>query len=310
MKKIHFVSTFDKRNTGDWIASPLNYYYGFFKQYSVIAHGITTVHWAEIYKDDIVIIGGGGMLDLYDEWNMTINKLTEACENVILWGAGFNSHYNDEKLSVPLETERFKLCGVRDFNLPGFEWLPCVSCKLPELDKKLPIKRHIGVISHYEKSLPGFTQYERITNGQNIYTIVDFISSSNIVISNSYHALYFTMLMEKKAVCSDKFSTRFENFKYKPAYYSGDIEADAEKAQVYDREEARKLNDEFFKSVKAFVEAKIQDPDNSYTQIYMLKHQASAHSLRESIKRLLILLQRMIIKKLKSLVPLRHGFLR
>ncbi|MDR1377906.1 MAG: polysaccharide pyruvyl transferase family protein [Synergistaceae bacterium] len=306
MNKIHFVSAFDRRNTGDWVTSPLNYYYGFFKQYSVIAHDILTVHWAEIYKDDIVIIGGGGMLDLCDEWNMAINKLTEVCENVVVWSAGFNRHYN-EKLSISLKTERFKLCGVRDFNLPGFEWLPCVTCKLPELDKKLATKRYIGVISHHGNLLPGFTQYERITNGQNIYAIIDFISSSDIIVSNSYHALYFTMLMQKKAVCSNKFSTKFENFKYKPAYYSGDIEADAEKAQVYDREEARKLNDKFFESVKAFVEAKIQEPDNSYTQIYMLKRQSVNQSKDCLLKRLLIWLQRMIIKKVKSLVTLRQG---
>jgi hypothetical protein len=305
MNKIHFVSAFDKRNTGDWVASPLNYYYGFFKQYSVIAHDISTVHWEEIYKDDIVIIGGGGMLDLCDEWNTTINKLTEVCENVVVWGAGFNSYY-DEKISIPLETERFKLCGVRDFNLPGLEWLPCVTCKLPELDKKLPTQRHIGVISHHKNSLPGFTQYERITNGRNIDAIIDFISSSDIIISNSYHALYFTMLMRKKAVCSNKFSTRFENFKYKPAYYSGDIEADAEKARVYDREEARKLNDKFFESVKALVEAKIQNPDNSYTQIYILKSQSVNLSVSQHVKKLLTMPQRMIIKKVRSLVTLRQ----
>lgn len=57
--KIHFINRIDKDNVGDWICSPLNYFYDYFKKYNLIRHDIDFIDWNEIQREDIVIVGGG-----------------------------------------------------------------------------------------------------------------------------------------------------------------------------------------------------------------------------------------------------------
>ncbi|MDR2776839.1 MAG: polysaccharide pyruvyl transferase family protein [Puniceicoccales bacterium] len=269
VQKIHFINRVEEYNAGDLACSPLNYFFDFFKSYNIIRHDIDHVKWTEISANDVVIIGGSGMLYVTESFQKNIGKLYEINPNVIAWSVGFNTHY-DRPISCPLDIAKFKLIGIRDHNHPSsLPYLPCVSCLAKELEKKMPIGRKIGVIEHATFPINEFT-YEKISNAYNFQTITDFIASSEVVLSNSYHIIYWATLMEKKTICINPFSSKFEYFKYKPVFYSGNLESDISKATVYEncRKEAIELNNNFFEKVKGIILSVIANPDNKYQKIY------------------------------------------
>ncbi|MDR1233242.1 MAG: polysaccharide pyruvyl transferase family protein [Puniceicoccales bacterium] len=268
-QKIHFINNIDEHNTGDMATSPLNYFFDFFKSYNIIGHNVDCIKWMEISTHDIVIIGGGGLLYLVESWQKNIARLCEINLNVIAWGVGFNTHYG-QPICYPLDITRFKLIGIRDYQHPSsLPYLPCVSCLAKELRKKIPTRREVGIVEHAAFPIDGFT-YEKISNAHNFQTITDFIASSKVILSSSYHIVYWATLMGKRTICINPFSTKFEYFKYKPIFYSGNLEADITKTAIYEGclEEAIELNNLFFDKVKEIVCSVIADKDNEYQKIY------------------------------------------
>jgi hypothetical protein len=257
---------------GDMAASPLNYFFDFFKSYNILRHDIDHIKWMEISIYDIVIIGGSGMLYVTESFQTNIAKLCEINPNVIAWSVGFNTHYG-RPIFYPLDITKFKLIGIRDYQHPSsLPYLPCVSCLAKELKKKMPIRREIGIIEHATFPIDGFT-HEKISNAYNFQTITDFIASSEIILSSSYHIIYWATLMGKRTVCINPFSTKFEYFKYKPVFYSGNLKADITKTMVYEGclEEAIELNNLFFDRVKEIVSSIIVDKNNEYQKIYEMR---------------------------------------
>ena len=269
-QKIHFINRVDDENVGDAVCSPLSYYYNFFKDYNIIRHDIDHINWIEISRYDVIIIGGSGMLYVTEEFQKNINKLLDICLIVIAWSVGFNTH-SGRPINNQVDTYRFKLIGIRDYLHPSrLDYLPCVSCLAAELDKVLAIKRHIGIIDHKYFPVNSSIQGERINNSQSFQDITDFIASSEIIISSSYHNIFWAVLMGKKAICANPFSTKFDFFRYKPVFYSGDLEKDIALTQTYPNSlsESRELNDVFFEKVKKIVQSKITDKNKNYQNIY------------------------------------------
>lgn len=280
---IHFINRIDNTNVGDWNCCPLNYFYEFFKCYNLMRHDIDFIGWEQISKEDVVIIGAGGMLNVTQSFNVNINKLLDKCDTVIAWSVGFNTHNEQWFQGDDFERinyERFKLISIRDYNHPSnLEWLPCPIALTPEVKKKNAILRKIGVIEHKNLSLPELP-YEKISNAYNIDEITDFISTSETIVTNSYHMVYLAHLMNKKAVVINKFSTKFDYYKYKPEFIekannelnADDIEEAAERALMYGSilKEAINLNQMFFLRVKEIIKKKILNEDNSYQHIYQL----------------------------------------
>ena len=62
--------------------------------------------------------------------------------------------------------------------------------------------------------------------------------------------------MGKKVILYKPFSNKFDNFKYKPCIYSGNLHEDMKHAKAYPhaKEECRKINIEFFNLVKHVIE--------------------------------------------------------
>jgi len=275
VQKIHFIRRVDMNNTGDRQCCPLSYYYDFFKDYNILAHDIEHIKWREISAHDIVIIGGGGLL-CSDSFINNINLVLDRCPNVIGWGIGFNRHY-DTTLKTSVNTDKFKLLGIRDYNLlPGAAWVPCVSCKGLYFEEPGAIKRKIGIIEHTSFKTPQDLSYEKMDNSENFETLVDFINSSEVILSTSYHMIYWAILLGKKTICVNPFSEKFEYFKYKPAFYSGDLDKDISAAQIHKNalKEAVKINDEFFEKVKEIISSVIRRKDNSYQKIFEMNNAA------------------------------------
>ena len=111
-------------NLGDWICSPYYYFVEYFSKFTCMLHSDWAVLWHEIEKDDIVIFGGGGLLDNSDELNRVLNRILDRCENVIIWGPGTHRYAEDnifgqQTASVTINYEKAALIGVRDYMHPS-----------------------------------------------------------------------------------------------------------------------------------------------------------------------------------------------
>lgn len=280
--KIHFVHHLEKRyvpaNLGDWICCPYYYYTEYFSRYTCVLHSNWAVLWHEIEREDIVIFGGGGLLDNSDELNRIINRLIEKCNNVIIWGAGTHKYNQDNIFGKKTANERIMyeraaMVGVRDYEHPsGLSYLPCVSCMNPAFSVKqvdVPIRRSIGTIKSALEStfavqdLPSF-----VTNAEPIGTVASYIMSSNIILVSSYHGAFWAMLMGKKAILP---STRlgvdkYKYFRYPVGFYDGSKFDENAILEISDNlpeipdflEESRQLTRQFFESCRSYIEERIE----------------------------------------------------
>ena len=218
--KIHFINFFfyGYKNTGDLFCSPLLYFNDYFNKYNVIMHQIQSPKYFEISKNDIVIIGGGGIL--YDNWNHNINRILDCCDNVIIWGAGTNSSDLNayENHSTNINYSKFKLVGVRDFrNNSNLRYVPCVSCMLPliqEAKQTKPSERIGTMLSFGYKSSP---KYANLDHFHNINEVFAFIAHHEIIITSSYHCSYWATLAGRKVIgLSDGITPKIINQKFAP----------------------------------------------------------------------------------------------
>lgn len=193
------------------------------------------------------------MLNHCDEWNSNIEKCGKITKNIIIWGAGFNLH-KGENCNGSLDLEHFRMVGIRDYGY-AYEWVPCPSCLLPQLSYKYDLLRKYGIVEHRSFPIQEF-EFEKIDNSVDICTILNFIGSSEIIITNSYHATYWAMLMKKKVIVYRMWSSKFEGMKWKPVVYSGRLEDDIQRCIIYDNalDESRDINIQYAKKVIALIE--------------------------------------------------------
>ncbi|MEI0526359.1 polysaccharide pyruvyl transferase family protein [Brachyspira murdochii] len=219
---LHYIHYIDYNNTGDTLCGYYNFFQELYK-YNIHIHNITNINFDIIKKSDTVIIGGGGLLDNCELFNYNINKVLDLSDNVIFWSLGFHKRPY-EKINENIRLDRVKLLSIRDYNHESkVRYIPCATCMIPYFDNNYRlIKRDIGVIKHLSFKKV-FNEYETIENCDSIESIINFILTSNIILTNSYHAAYWATLMKKKVIVYGKFANKFDYLKYKPVEYSGNI---------------------------------------------------------------------------------------
>lgn len=228
---LHYIHRVDINNVGDMFSGYYKYFYNDLRKYNLTIHDIWHIDFNKIRKDDCVIFGGGGMIDCQDSWNANINRILNICNNVIFWSLGNNrfndNRFNNQNISVNIEFDKVNLLAIRDYkHESGFRYVPCASCMTPYLNMKDDIKREIGIITHKDFIIEN-NEYDKISNSSNIYEIIDFIRSSKVIISNSYHNIYWASLMKRKVITMGILhSNKFDYFKYTPNKYTGDIISD------------------------------------------------------------------------------------
>lgn len=218
--KIHFINFFfhGYKNTGDLFCSPLLYFADYFRKYNVMLHQIQSPKLFEISKNDVVILGGGGIL--YDNWNENINRILDCCDNVIIWGAGTNSNdldaYNNHKIQI--DFSKVKIVGVRDFrNNGGLDYTPCPSCMMPLIKEARKVKpsKNIGTMLSF--GYKPDRRYENLDHFHNINEVFNFIADHETIVTSSYHCSYWSTLCGKKVIAiSDGTTSKLINQKYAP----------------------------------------------------------------------------------------------
>lgn len=251
LPKLHIIHRIDKTNTGDMVSNCSEYYS--FENHRIIKHDIYSPNFNVIEKNDPIILSGGGLLNCLEIWNKNINKLLELSENVFGWGIGFNKHFDTKMNLTKINFAKFKLLGIRDYKQSyenNMRYVPCSSCNLKELKYKYKIQRNIGVIEHHHNKI-SLKKYDKINNEVDVVDLIKFIGESNIIITNTYHALYFSALMNKKCVLYNSFSEKFDYAKFNYVKYEKDLKLnEIENSNKDLLQECVELNNAFYKFIK------------------------------------------------------------
>lgn len=259
------IHSIDKRNIGDYFCAPHHY----FEEFSNTQEDIFTFNsdcktsrknFIDKVNSNAIIVGGGGLLNrgAFRRQMKVMADLTDRDKKVILWGIGHNSQdpatYGKVK-HYSVDVSKFGLAGTRDYNMPG-EWVPCVSCLHSIFDDKHEVTQEIGVIFHKEtllipEILKKFENYPSTSNTTDLPSLISFIGKTEKIITDSYHAMYWAMLLGKAVVVVPN-SSKFYDFKYQPVFSSFDDSLqDVKKAQPYSGilEECRSINHQFSEKV-------------------------------------------------------------
>jgi hypothetical protein len=248
-------------NIGDLLSSPMNYFkYDQKTKVIDICDDYKSVFFSKIlcklkFEKLHIIFGGGGLIDnsYFEKELAYITNLRP--DSVVYWGVGHNKHYdeNDPRLfnSTKELLQKSDLWGVRD-KLKDMNYLPCSSCMHPELDSKHPIRNDIVIYEHEHipldaKGLQGVPKM--INNHHSFEKVIEFLASSNYVITNSFHGMYWALLMKKKVVAIP-FSSKFDLFPYDvPMGGVNDWSELIDKSNIYPDalDECRALNLDFHK---------------------------------------------------------------
>lgn len=193
-------------NGGDNGCCPLDYFdFGQYERLDIREDFSTK----NISKNDLVVIGGGGLLNHRADWNGRINTVLATGAKVVVWGAGENTHF-DNLAEKPVLNLDGCLVGVRDFNHPLFDYLPCPSCMSSVFDEIGNEGSGIGVVLHSETGLPEqLIGLPSIDNSKSMPEIVEFIKNKKVIMTNTYHGAYWSRLCDKVVVVFGQFSTRF-----------------------------------------------------------------------------------------------------
>ncbi|MBT8265843.1 MAG: polysaccharide pyruvyl transferase family protein [Bacteroidia bacterium] len=251
----------DKGNVGDYYCAP-HLYFDKLKDTQLDIFDFKSSdkklsdNWIDKVSHNALIIGGGGLLNRgsFEMQMKLFEALSAKAKKTVLWGVGHNEKKSSSFGKVNnynIDTDKFGLVGVRDFSM-NESWVPCVSCMHPIFDKSFEEQQELGIIFHKKtiknkQLLKELSAFPSTSNTTNIEDMISFIGSSQTVVTDSYHAMYWSILLGKKVVAVPN-SSKFFDFKYKPVISSFEnFQNDLSKTQSYSGvlEECREVNVKF-----------------------------------------------------------------
>lgn len=204
-------------NVGDYFCNPGRY----FKFPNYVSGELLNNEFP--VKNDIIVIGGGGLI--HKKFQLHIQNILNKNPKIsVLWGIGHNfgkKHIRKQMVEVyyPEWIKNATLVGIRDYIKGHYDtYLPCVSCMHSAFDKRYTTKHDIVYFTHAFKSKYISTNAPHMKNDEmNFYKVIDFISSGNTVITDSYHGAYWAQLLGKNVQVLS-WSIKFNHMKYPPKF--------------------------------------------------------------------------------------------
>jgi coenzyme F420-reducing hydrogenase delta subunit len=189
-----------------------------------------------------------------------IDKLEFERRPRFIWGAGHNGNpeIEWEEIKWPKLLSEYSLIGSRDFHSKSrFQYVPCASCLHPALRKKYTIKNDIIIFEHKKQLIKEFGNdpIPRFVNsGDNIEQTIELLGSANIILTNSYHGVFWGTLLEKRVILiGGVWSSKFKWMKYPPVILGkrDNWKDVVDEANVYPGciNEAISLNENFYKKI-------------------------------------------------------------
>lgn len=215
MTTLHFQHLRETKNIGDRSCSPFDYFDWANATVSDVRDNNTPAY-------DVGIYGGGkifGGLSKYEGVRRDKPALN------IAWGVGTVQSFS---LSPRYSRSRrlMDLIGTRDFGDKRYTYAPCPSCMSPMFDTPAAPEHEVVFYAHAGKTgKMGLKMPASIPTIDNecddLETALRFIASGATVISNSYHGVYWGLLMKRKVLCIP-FSNKFGKYRLPPHYASPD----------------------------------------------------------------------------------------
>ena len=209
--KINFQHLRDTKNVGDRWCSPFDWF-----------EWPSDVSASDIRQPsapyDIGVYGGGKIFGALSGYAGVSNRPGTLH---IAWGV---STVQSFPISVRYARSRnlCQLVGTRDWGEKGYTWAPCASCMAPNFDDPPEPEHDVVFYFHGGKtakqkikipaSMPSMSN-----NVDTLDNALSFIASGRTVVSNSYHGVYWALLMGKRALCVP-FSKKFSKYRYAPGY--------------------------------------------------------------------------------------------
>jgi len=260
------IHRLDTKNVGDFYCAPHHYFDELKgKNLDIFAYKrkdkSIRENFVETVSNNGLVIGGGGLLNrngFRKQMNL-FEKLGEKGKKVVLWGVGHNSKEKetyDKVTGYNIDVSKFGLVGTRDKSMPG-EYVPCVSCLHPIFDTKFTPIQETGIVFHKDtvkkpEIVALFRDYPTSSNTTNLEELINFIGVSERVVTDSYHVMYWSMLLGRKVVVIPN-SSKFFDFQHRPVVTNFEDAVGAfAKAETYPEllAECREINRTF--AAKAF----------------------------------------------------------
>jgi len=211
-------------------------------------------------KNQLIIVGGGALTGLV-RLNLLQNTFKE--NSVVAWGVGGDKRVSNKILKYEENEDHFgntwDECKVISTRVPyaPFKYVPCASCMHKSFDifKKIIPTKKIGIYSHWKRPIKINGLDSSVTNqGLNFDGKLNYLSDFEIIITNTYHGLYWATLLGKKVICVPNKSGLFSS-KYQPTYLYKNTIINEElisnlKTYPYALEESRSKNIDFYKYLK------------------------------------------------------------
>lgn len=164
-------------NIGDKLSVPSNYFH--------------------IESDSQTYVLGGGQWEIENSGAMDV-------ERCVAWGIGYSFKYGRMPFRVKIEALPFLEWGFRDRNmlLDKNKFLPCSSCMHPDLFED---PQGNETLYYFNKAQPevflGFgKRSQQLHNWCSYKELKDRWSKADTIITNSYHAIYWALLSNRKVV--------------------------------------------------------------------------------------------------------------
>lgn len=259
------IHRMDSNNVGDYYCAPHHY----FEKLKDSAFDIfdykrkdkeITQNWVERISNSQLIIGGGGLLNRgsFEKQMKVFELLSQKNKKTVLWGVGHNSKKTSDfgnLSSYNIDIKKFGLVGTRDYQLSE-NWVPCVSCLHPIFDRSFSTEQEVGIVFH-KKTMKNdaltsrFQDYPSTSNTTDLKSLIEFIGRSESIITDSYHGMYWSILLGKKVAVIPN-SSKFFSFKYQPVITTFEnCFQDLKKAEQYSGvlQECREINYKFAEKV-------------------------------------------------------------
>ena len=224
-----FLHARNTSNMGDLAANPGDYF-------TLPGQSESGDFWSSVNRGvvdyDNIIVGGGVYANNFAKKPEYFRRLNPK-KHLIIWGAGLENPGGPAMASELVE--RSSLIGTRDYRSASAGrnkvfFCPCSSAMDRAFDVTRPEPVHeVVCFTHHNKAYPGnpLRGYPTMHNYGDFIEAIDFLASGKIVITDSYHGLYWATLLSKKVVCLERGGKFNVTFKWQPVYASPSRHRDA-----------------------------------------------------------------------------------
>lgn len=210
MTQIVYKHLRDTKNIGDLSCSPYDY---------IPYEGAEVADYRTDGPEADVIIYGGGQI--FGGLRRNAGPIDRRAALKIGWGIGTNrsTPFSIRKL---IDTRFLDLIGTRDYGVDAFAYAPCASCMSDLFDRDYEVEHDVVFYGHAQRSigvnLARDPSIPWLTNeSDSLATAIAFLGSAETVVSNSYHGVYWSLLLGKKVLCVP-FSDKFRHYRLPPGY--------------------------------------------------------------------------------------------